>query len=166
VDTGHTQVLWQVNHMGFSKYDGQFGGVTGTLQLDPAKPSAARLSVTIPMTGLTTMDAALNKHLSSPDFFDATKFPSATFTSTKIVAKGKAARITGNLTVHGITRPVTLEARFIGAGTGMMPPRATNVGFEATTMLKRSEFGLGYGVPVVSDQVELRINAAFEKVPG
>lgn len=166
VDTGHTQVLWQVDHMGFSKYDGQFGGVTGTLQLDPARPSEAKLSVTIPMSGLTTMDEALNKHLNAPDFFDTAKFGTATFTSTRIEPKGTSARITGNLTLRGVTKPVTLDAHFIGAGPGMMPPNATNVGFEATARLKRSDFGVSYGVPMVSDEVQLRINAAFEKLPG
>lgn len=163
VDTGHTQLLWQVDHMGFSKFDGQFGGITGTMQLDPANPSAAKLSVTIPGSGLTTTVAELNTHLNGTDFFDFAKFPNATFVSTKVEATGTTARITGDLTLHGVTRPITLDARFVGAGQGMMPPKALNIGFEATARLKRSDFGLGYGVPIVSDEVELRINAAFEK---
>lgn len=163
VDTGHTQVNWQVNHFGFSKYDGQFGGVTGTLQLDPRNPSAAKLSVTIPVSGLSTTVQKLTEHLNSADFFDASKYPAATFTSTRIEPRGMTARITGNLTLHGVTRPVTLDTRFIGAGPGMMAPNPVNVGFEATARLKRSDFGISYGVPVVSDDVELRINAAFVK---
>lgn len=163
VDTGHTQINWQVNHLGFSKYDGQFGGITGTLQLDPKNPSAAKLSVTVPASGLSTTVQALTTHLSNADFFDASKYPAATFVSTRVEARGTSARITGNLTLHGVTRPVTLDARFVGAGPGMMAPRPINIGFEATTRLKRSDFGISMGVPLVSDEVELRINAAFEK---
>lgn len=163
IDSGHTQVGWQVKHMGFSLFDGQFGGVTGTLQLDPAHPAAARLSVTIPTSGITTTVNALNEHLKSPDFFDMAKFPAATFTSTSVQVSGSTARITGDLTLHGVTRPVTLQARFVGAGPGPMPPHTLNVGFEATGKLRRSDFGIAYGVPLVSDEVELHINAAFQK---
>lgn len=163
IDPGHTQVGWRVKHLGFSWFDGQFGGATGTLQLDPAHPSSARLSVTIPIDGLTTTVAALNEHLKSPDFFDAAKYPAATFTSTSVQVSGTTARIAGNLTLHGVTKPAVLDAKFVGAGPGPMPPHAVNVGFEATGRLKRSDFGIAYGVPLVSDEVELRINAAFEK---
>ena len=164
VDTGHTQVLWQLNHLGFSLFDGQFGGVTGTLALDPKNPTAAKLNVTIPMSGLSTTVGKLTEHLNAPDFFESAKYPTATFVSTSVMAHGDTAHITGNLTLHGVTKPVTLTTRFIGAGPGMMPPKAINVGFEATATIKRSEFGMGYGVPAVGDEVKLRINAAFEKV--
>lgn len=164
VDTGHTQVNWQVNHLGFSKYDGQFGGITGTLQLDPRNVSAAKLSVKIPVSGLSTTVQKLTEHLSNPDFFDASRYPAATFTSTRVEARGTSAKIIGDLTLHGVTRPVTLDAQFVGAGPGMMAPNPINIGFEATTRLKRSDFGISMGVPVVSDEVEIRINAAFVKV--
>src|SRR4051812_30390902 len=75
VDSGHTQVLWQVNHLGFSKFDGQFGGVTGSLQIDPTRPAAAKVSVTIPMIGLVTTVSDLTRELVKPAFFDATRFP-------------------------------------------------------------------------------------------
>lgn len=163
VDTGHTQIFWQVDHLGFSKYDGQFGGVTGTMELDPAKPSATKVSVTIPMSGLSTTVDALTKHLNNADFFDSPKYPAATFTSTKVEASGQTARITGDLTLHGVTRPVTLDARLVGAGPGMGPTKPVNVGFEATARIKRSDWGMNFGIPMVSDQVDLRINAAFVK---
>lgn len=163
VDSGHTQVNWRVNHLGFSNYDGQFGGITGTLQLDPRNPAAAKLSVTVPVSGLSTTVEKLTEHLGSADFFDASKYPAATFTSTRIEPRGTSARITGNLTLHGVTRPVTLDARFVGAGPGVMKPNPVNIGFEATGHLKRSDFGISMGVPLVSDEVELRINAAFVK---
>ena len=164
IDSGHTQLLWQVNHLGFSLFDGQFGGITGTLSLDPRQPGAAKLNVSIPMTGLTTTVTALTTHLNGPDFFDTAKYPVATFVSTSVVPNGTSARITGDLTLRGVTRPVTLDAKFMGAGPGMMPPRATNVGFEASATIKRSDFGIAYGIPAVGDEVKLRINAAFERL--
>ena len=163
VDTGHTQVIWEVNHLGFSNYLGTFGGVTGTMQLDPANPAAAKVNITIPGEGLVTTVPELTKHLGTADFFDFAKFPSATFNSTKVEVNGTTAKITGDLTLHGVTKPVTLDVKFVGAGPGVMPPQATNVGFDASTKIKRSEFGLGYGIPLVSDEVQLWINAAFEK---
>ena len=161
VDSGHSQVLFTVNHMGFSEYTGQFTNPTGTLMIDPKNPSAAKLDITFDIGKVSTTVAALDEHLKKPDFFDVEKFPVARFVSTRVVARGNTATITGDLTLKGVTKPVVLNARFIGAGMGMGPTKKTNVGFAATTTIKRSEFGLGYGVPVVSDRVDLVINAAF-----
>ena len=164
VDTGHTQIMWQVDHLGFSKYDGQFGGVTGTLEIDPARLAEARVAVAIPASGLATTVDGLTKHMLTPDFLDPAKHPTASFRSTKVEKTGTlTARITGDLTLLGVTRPVTLDARFVGAGPGMDPKKTLNVGFEATARLKRSDFGMKFGVPMVSDDVDLRINAAFAK---
>lgn len=162
VDGGHTQVLFTVNHMGFSEYTGQFTQPTGSLTLDPKNPSASQVTITFPIDKVSTTVAALDTHLKTPDFFDAARFPTGTFTSTRIVARGTSATITGNLTLKGVTKPVTLAATFIGAGTGVMGAKKTNVGFHATTTIKRSDFGINYGIPLVSDEVRLQINAAFE----
>ncbi|MBV8972034.1 MAG: YceI family protein [Sphingomonadaceae bacterium] len=161
-DPGHTQVAWSLDHLGFSTYDGLFGGATGTLTLDPAKPAATKVDITIPISGLVTTVPALNEHLKSPDFFDAAKFPTATFTSTSVVPQGTGARITGTLTLHGVSKPVVLDARFVGAGVNPLTKKAT-VGFAATTKLKRSDFGITTYLPILGDDVDLRINAAFEK---
>lgn len=161
-DPAHTQVLWQVNHLGFSLFDGAFADVIGTLTIDPAKLAATKVEVEVPIARLTTTSAKLNDHLWTPDFFDAAKYPTASFKSTGVVVKGATARISGNLTLHGVTRPVVLDARFVGAGIGVMT-KAPSVGFRASTTIKRSDFGLGYGVPMVSDLVKLEINAAFDK---
>ncbi|WP_156679017.1 YceI family protein [Sphingomonas profundi] len=163
VDSGHTQVVFTVNHLGFNSYWGIFGGATGTLTIDPAKPNAATVSIEIPLNGLVTTSEKLNAHLATPDFFDAAKFPTATFKSTSVTVSGNSARIAGNLTLRGVTKPVVLDAKFTGAGNGPMPPHGLNVGFEATTSVKRSDFGISYGVPLVSDVVPLKITAAFEK---
>lgn len=162
VDEGHTQLLFTVNHMGFSEYTGAFVQPTGSLTLDPKTPANSKVTVSFPIDKVETTVPALDAHLKTADFFDAAKYPTATFTSTRIVAHGTSATITGNLTLKGVTRPVMLEARFVGAGPGMMEGNKTNVGFHATGNIKRSDWGLGYGVPIVSDRVDLIVNAAFE----
>jgi polyisoprenoid-binding protein YceI len=162
VDPDHTQVIWTVDHMGVSPLTGMFGRMTGTLVLDPAKPSAAKLDVEIPLTGLTTTTEGFGKHLRTADFFDAEKFPTGRFVSTSVQAKGAEAVITGDLTLHGVTKPVTMQAKFFGAGPNPQT-KALNIGFTATARIKRSDFGLGFAVPVVADDVDLKIVGAFEK---
>lgn len=162
VDPNHTQVLFTVTHLGFSKYTGQFTQPSGTLILDPKHPEAAKVDITFPIARVLTTVTALDEHLQKPEFFDAAKFPTGHFVSTKVAVSDRVAKITGNLTLKGVTKPVTLEARFIGAGAAPMGPPKINIGFAATTTIKRSDFGISYGIPLVSDEVALTINAAFE----
>ena len=169
-DAGHTLVEWTVDHLGFTPYFGIFGNVTGTLMLDPKNPGAAKVDVTIPVAEVTTASAGLTKHLLKPaeggkpaDFFGASPAP-ARFVSTKVTVNGQNATIAGNLTLNGITKPITLNAMFYGAGK--MPAQMggkEGVGFTATGAIKRTEFGIGFGVPMVSDEVKLKIVAAFMK---
>ena len=169
-DPGHTIVVWTLDHLGFSPYSGIFGDVTGTLVLDPKKPNAAKVDVTIPVSKVVTASAGLTQHLLRPganggkaDFFGASP-GDARFVSTKVVASGQKAKITGNLTLNGVTRPVTLDASFYGAGK--MPAAMggkENVGFKASGTILRSQFGLGFGIPMVGDEVKLDISAAFQK---
>lgn len=163
VDTNHTQVFWTVNHMGITPLTGAFPASGGTLQLDPAKPAAAKLNVTFNVADTSTTVMHLTQHMLTAEMFDAAKFPTASFTSTAVQANGTRARITGNLTIKGITKPVTLDAQFNGAGTNPMSKKL-NIGFTATARVKRSDFGLGYAAPVVSDDVDLHITGAFEQV--
>lgn len=169
-DPGHTLVVWEVDHFGFSNYTGIFGDVTGTLVIDPANLAAAKLDVTIPISKVTTASSGLTSHLlrdgkdgAKPDFF-GTAPADAKFVSTRIVLDddGDEAKVTGNLTLNGITRPVTLDVDFHGAGANPFNKKET-VGFEAEAEIRRSDFGITYGVPMVSDKVELKIHAAFEK---
>ena len=162
-DPAHTQVNWQVNHLGFSLFDGSFADATGTLTLDPKKPEAATVAIDIPIARLMTTNAKLNEHLLSQAFFDVARFPTARFVSTGVHmdAKDGDIDITGNLTLHGVTKPVTLEAKFIGAGTNFMTKKPA-LGFRAKAKIKRSDFGIASFVPMVSDEVKLTINAAFE----
>lgn len=169
-DPGHTMVVWEVDHFGFSRYTGIFGDVAGTLVIDPANPAAAKVDVTIPVAKVTTASAGLTSHLlrdgkdgGKPDFFGAAP-ADAKFVSTSVVvdAEGDEAKVAGNLTLNGVTRPVTLDVDFHGAGTNPFNKKET-VGFQAEATIKRSDFGIAYGIPVVSDEVELEIHAAFEK---
>ena len=162
VDGGHTQIVFAYDHMGFTNNVGVFAEPTGTLMLDKANPSASTVSIDVPIANFKTGVAKLDEHLLKADFFDVAKFPTAKFVSTSVKAEGTGATITGNLTIKGITKPVTLDAEFYGAGTNPMN-KQENVGFVATGSIKRSDFGLGYAVPVVGDAVELKIIAGFQK---
>ncbi|MEO8723706.1 MAG: YceI family protein [Sphingobium sp.] len=162
VDPGHTQVLFNYNHMGFTQNMGIIAMPEGSMTLDPKAPAKAKVIVTFPVTNLRTGVADLDAHLMKSDFFDAVKFPTAIFESTSVTAQGTTAKIVGNLTIKGITKPVTLNATFTGAGLNSFMKKDT-IGFSAHGLIKRSDFGLGYGVPVVGDAIELTITAAFEK---
>ena len=162
VDTNHTQVAWAVNHLGFNVYNGIFGGATGSLTLDPARPAAASVSIDIPIAAVVTTRQGLTEQLQKPEFFDVANTPLATFRSTRVTISGTKAKIFGNLTLRGVTRPVVLDAHFVGAGVNPMNKKAT-IGFEATASVSRSDFGIMYGLPGVGNQVELRITAAFER---
>lgn len=167
-DPSHSLIAFEVNHFGFNDYYGIFGDVAGTLVLDPANPDAAKVDVTIPVASVTTASKGLTDHLlrpgkdgAAPDFFGAAPAP-ARFVSTSVKADGMKAMIAGNLTLNGVTKPVTFEAEFTGAGVNPFNKKET-VGFEAETSIKRSDFGVNYGIPLVSDEVELDISVAFEK---
>lgn len=167
VDPGHTIVKWEVDHLGFTPYFGLFGDVTGTLQLDPKNPAAAKLDVTIPVSKVMTTSAGLTGHLlragadgKPADFFGPSP-ADARFVSSQVVVDGQQATITGNFTLNGVTKPVTLAAKFYGAGKGMGGKE--NVGFTASGAIKRSDFGVKGALPVVSDEVKLEIVAAFVK---
>ncbi len=161
IDGNHTQAVFAYDHFGFTSNAGIISGFTGALTLDPKKPEASTLTVDIPVATLQTGIPKFQEHLASADFFDFAKFPTAKFVSTSVKVDGTTADITGNLTLHGITKPVTLDAKFVGAGTAMN--KKETVGFAATGIIKRSDFGLGKYAPMVSDEVELKIVAAFEK---
>lgn len=172
-DPHHTLVGWGVNHLGITPYFGIFGDVTGTLTLDPKDLTVAKVDVTIPVSKVTTASAGLTEHLfkapakpgEKPDFFGP-RPADARFVSTSVVPGSNVgeATVTGNLTLNGVTRPVTLEVEFYGAGK--MPPEmggGEQIGFEAESTIRRSDFGLAGFIPLVSDEVELHIVAAFAK---
>lgn len=162
VDASHTQVLFAFDHLGFSNNFGLFARPSGSLTLDPAKPEGASVEIVFPVKHVATGVPDFDEHLLSADFFEADKYPTASFKSTSVKVDGMEAEITGDLTIKGITKEVTLDASFTGAGTNPMLKKET-VGFSADVIIKRSEFGLGKYVPLVGDAIELKITAAFEK---
>jgi polyisoprenoid-binding protein YceI len=161
VDPAHTQVTWEVNHLGFSMLQGQFGASGGSITIDPKKPAATKVEVSFAIDQLSVTSAQFGNHLKSKDFFDAASNPTARFVSTAVTPRGpNKAVLAGNLTIKGITKPVTLDVTFVGAGDNPMSKKP-NFGFVGTGTIKRSDFGLGYAAPAVSDQVRLTVNAAF-----
>lgn len=163
VDPYHTQVTFTLLHFGFTRFSGMFAEASGSLVLDTATPAADKLDVTIPTKSVMTTVPALTTELNNAQWFDTTKYPTATFASTKVVRTGKAnATIDGNLTLHGVTRPIVLHAHFVGAGVNPLD-KAYTVGFSATGVIKRSEFGVKAYVPMVGDDVTLTMAGAFER---
>ncbi|GMM92114.1 YceI family protein [Qipengyuania sp. MTN3-11] len=169
-DPAHTLVGWRVNHFGFNDYFGSFGDAEGTLTIDPADPSSATVDVTVPITSVSVVSEGLRDHLlrpgangGDPDFFGPDPAP-ARFVSDSVAVHedGTSATVSGQLTMNGITRPVSMDVQFTGAGAH---PRSgvETIGFEGTTEIRRSEFGIDTAIPLVSDEVELTISAAFEK---
>ena len=163
VEPNHTRVLFSVSHMGFTTWYGDFTNASGSLQLDPSHPADSRIEVSVPMASVSTTNATLDGELKSPDWFDAQRFPTMTFKSREVRVTGPGrADVTGDLTLHGVTRPVTLQARFNGAGVNPLN-KAYTAGFEVSGHIKRSEFGVTKYVPLIGDDVDLIISAAFEK---
>jgi len=165
VETSHTQVGFTLSHFGFSNYSGVFSGASGTLTLDPGTVSVSKLEVTIPVASVETTSGKLDDELKSAQWFDATKYPNATFSSTKITRTGaRTATIAGDLTLHGVTKPVVLKAHLVGSGVNPID-KAYTVGFEASGVIQRSAFGVTQYVPLVGDDVTLTIAGAFELQP-
>lgn len=160
LDPGHTQVVFSWNHFGFSNPTAQFGKVDGTLEFDAANPTKSSVSVTIPLASVNSNVEKLNEHLDSPDFFDAAKYPNATFKSTK-VEKGAGEnqlKVTGDLSLHGVTKPIVLDVTVNKVGEHPMR-KSPAAGFDATTTIKRTEFGIGKYAPNVSDDIKIRITS-------
>lgn len=157
IDANHTDVIAGWNHFGFSRPTARFGQVDGVIVYDAANVGQSSVKVSIPLTGINSGVPALDEHLRGADFFDAEKYPTITFNSTKTEAAGdNKLRVSGDLTVHGVTKVVVLDVTLNKAGEHPMAKRAA-IGFDATTTLKRSDFGIAKYVPNVSDEITIRI---------
>lgn len=161
LDPAHGKITWSVDHLGFSTYVGQFVNVQAELTLDPSDPSSSRLNATIPLTEVDSNSAGLDRHLQTADFFDTAHHPVATFVSRSVtvdVEDPSEATVVGDLTLRGVTRPVTMEVEFNQAGQSM---GAYKVGFDGEATIRRSEFGIDFGLPALGDEVELHIEGEF-----
>lgn len=158
LDPSHTAITWHVNHFGFSNPSGKFMNVDGTLVLDKDKPANSKVEVTIPVGNIDSGIAKLDEHLKSKDFFDVDAFPTATYTSTKVDVTGKdTAVVHGNLTLHGVTKPVDLSVHLNQMGQNMF--KKETAGFSATATIKRSDFGITTYAPALGDDIKLDIES-------
>lgn len=159
LDPSHTQVLFSWDHLGYSHPTGEFDHVNGTLIYDAAHPSRSSVRVSIPVSSLHTHVPALDAQLLGPTYLDAKKYPLITFISSKVRPEGgKRFKVEGQLSVHGVTHPVTLQVTLNKAGKYPMI-EAPALGFGASATFDRSAFGVGYGVPMVGDALQVTISA-------
>lgn len=173
LDLGHTRLLFKVSHLGFSTYIAPFTDLTATLKFDPENPEAMQVQATVQAASVETHypDPAVdfNAVITGPDFLDAAQFPEITFTSTAVTVTGtQTAQVTGDLTLRGVTKPLTLDVTYNGGwGAMSMDPTGARIGFSATGTLNRSDFGIAYGIPApgttmgVGDEVRIELEAEF-----
>ena len=160
LDQAHAKIVWSVSHFGFSTYYGEFTEFDAKLKLDSANPAASRLEATIDTASIDGHDEALEKHLRSADFFDTETHPGASFVSTQIrPTSATTADVTGNFTMLGVTKPLTLKVTFNKAGENMQGVYVA--GFSAEGAVKRSDYGMTYGTPGLGDEVRLIISGEF-----
>ena len=163
VDGKETLVRYGTIHMGFTEFWGTFPGATGTLVIDPKDIAATKLDVSVPVARVSTTSDELDGALVSPMFFDAGKYPLLRFVANKVERTGATtAKVTGTLTMHGVSKEVVLNVMFNGAGPNLFT-KVPTIGFKAEGTVKRSDFGLSKFVPIVSDETTITISAAFEK---
>lgn len=162
LDPAHGKITWSVDHMGFSTYVGQFTNVAANLDLNVEKPSASRLNATVMMDSVGTFSDGLDKHLKTADFFDSANHPAATFRASGIrLVDRDTANIFGNLTLRGVTRPIVIRADFNQAGINPAD-KQYSIGFDGEAKIKRSDFGINYGLPLLGEVVTLHFEAEFK----
>ncbi len=163
LDASHSQVLFSYNHLGFSTTFGMFSGFEGEIMFDQENPANSSVTVSMPVKSMFTGWEQRDGHFMSDDFFGAQDGDMVTFTSTSIEVTGDdTALITGDLTMNDVTKSVVLDAKLNGTGTHPMAQKDW-AGFDATTTLLRSDFGLGAFAPAVGDEVEVRISIEAAK---
>lgn len=163
IDPAHTAVVFIVNHLGFSNAVGRFNSVAGDLVFDKEALQNNTVSVTIDTASVDTNHAKRDEHLKSPDFFNVKEFPKLTFKSTRVEKTGdKTGKLHGNLTLLGVTKPIVLDVTFNKEGVSPASKQET-VGFSARGTVKRTEFGMKYGAPYISDEIELIIESEAVK---
>jgi len=161
IDPVHSRVEFTIRHI-VSKVTGNFGDFKGTITYDPAAPASSSTTVEIVATSIDTNNDRRDNHLRSADFFDVAKFPALTFKSTKVVPGGEGKfKVEGTLTMHGVTKPIVLDASFLGAGPGM--DGSPHAGFEASAKVDRKDYGiiwnkaLDQGGTLLGDDVSINL---------
>jgi polyisoprenoid-binding protein YceI len=163
-DKAHSEVDFTILHMSLSNVHGRFGNIGGKIVWDEADITKSSVDVTIDVTSIDTGVSGRDNDLKSANLFDATQFPTASFTSTSVAKNGSNLTVTGNLTLHGVTKPVTLE---VVGPTGPKPgmDHKPHAGFSATTTISRTAFGIGtkYPAAIVGDDAKLTIDLDVAK---
>ena len=163
LDNSHSQVIFSYNHLGFSTTWAMFSGFGGEIMFDADTPASSSVSVTMPLKSMFTGWEKRFEHFMSPDFFDATDDSTVSFTSTSIEVTGEnTAKITGDLTINGVTKPVVLDAMLNQAGEHPMAGKPW-LGFTASTQILRSDFEVGKFAPYVGDQLDVMISVEAMK---
>ena len=163
LDPDHATVLFKIGHLGYSLYVGRFNAVRASIEYDKEDPAASQLLVTIDPNSIDTNNDKLEMTLTGKDYFDVAKYPQATYAAKSMTIQDERhGTLNGDLTLHGVTRPVTLDVVFNGGARNTLTGKYT-IGFTASGMLKRSDFGMSTLVPLVADDVYLEINAEFER---
>ncbi len=166
LDPDHATILFKIDHLGFSKLVGRFDRFDATLDFDPEAPEAATLVVTIDPASINLGVPAFDQDLPGPSWLDVARYPEARFESQGIAITGEdTGTVTGDLTLHGVTAPVTLDVTFNGGGSSLLTGAYT-LGFSARGSLLRSTFGLGAYAPAIGDEVILEIHAEFLQTGG
>jgi polyisoprenoid-binding protein YceI len=167
LDPEHATILFKIDHLGFSRLIGRFDRFDATLDLDPQAPQAAQLVAVIDVASINLNLPAFEEELRGPGWLDVERFPEARFESRTIQRTGEnTGVVTGDLTLHGVTAPVTLDVTFNGGGSNLLTGAYT-LGFEAHGSVTRSTFGLGAFAPAIGDEVLLEIHAEFLRAsPG
>ena len=158
IDPRHTQVFFTYGHNEYSNLSGRLNEVSGTLEFDPAKPAASSISLELPLSSLSTGVPGLDDHMRSADFFDAEKFPKASFRSTRVTVRDATHfDLAGDLTIKGTTRPAVFAVTVNHVGEN--PRRKTPMaGFDAVATIKRSEFGVDNMLAVTGDEIHRRVS--------
>lgn len=155
IDPVHSSVIFGINHFGLTTFYGRFNGPSGEFHFDHGTPSASSFNITVKPENVDTGAEARNQHLKSADFFDARQFPEITFTSTKVERTGKTAfTVTGDLTMHGVTKPIEVTLDY---GGRLESPRGVRSGFTTEFTVNRQDFGVSYGQGMLGDEVKLMI---------
>lgn len=157
-DKGHTNILFFISHLGFSETVGKFTDYDGYFTFDEKKPETSTIDVSLKPAGIKTSSEDLDAHLQKEDFFNTAKFPEIRFISTGVKVTGaKTGEVTGNITLLGVTKPVVLRVTLNKAG--QHPKTQDHIaGFTAEAVIKRSDFGMNYGIPMVGDEVRIWIS--------
>lgn len=164
LDPKHTAVLFKVNHMGFSKFVGRFGEVDASLNFDPDDITGSSLEATINMGSINVNNARFEKTLKGSDWLNVESHPQAFFrTSRAEHNEGNRVKFNGELTFLGVTQPLAIVVTFNGGANNMLTGKYT-LGFEASTLFKRSDFGLNKYSGVVGDDIEIEVHAEFQRI--